>query len=394
MKQQSKVLLWAIIFLILLNFISGCWDSNEAEDLAVISLMSFDLIKTDNGTDQWQVSARVMFPGGKEEQDSQSSSKGASSEILMKGTGITLQDAVINFMGRLPRKIFYEQGDVKIIGERVAKEKMKEYTEAALRFPEIRPHSFFLVTKGEAFKVLQAEPKVTLTLYQEIRRFAVKYAKLSGTSYGVTMTEFSEWILSQDRDAVLPQIKLLYPQEGEKTVPKSIIVEGLAIFRDGKLVGWLNKDETKGYLFLAQKINKAQIAIPVSKDEKNFTYWLTNSTSRIEATLTGDRPSILIKVNTLGMVSENDGIDLSPEQIKSLEGLASEKIQEFALETVNKAKDNDSDFLGLMQKMHRFNPRAWGEVASNWRERFREANVDVEVEAKIVSVGKMSQSLE
>jgi spore germination protein KC len=293
----------------------------------------------------------------------------------------------------MPLSAFYGHDNIFILGGKATKENIKELTELCLRYPETRPRAFILVTKGEAFSVLQAESLVNSTISQEIKRLVEDKAERSGIAYGVPFYEFTDWLLSSDRDVVLPQIKLFYPEKGEKTVQKSVIVEGFGVFRGEKLAGWLDEDESKGYMFITQKINRAQIAIPVSKDGKMFTYWLTNSKSKIEVRMTGDKPSFLIKIEAQGGVYENNGLELTPEGIKALEEVSGEKIQELTLQTITKAKEYDSDFLGIMEKLHRYNPGAWKKVAPNWRESFSKADVDVEVEAKIVSVGKLAKNL-
>ncbi len=391
MKREVRVLSLAIIILLLSIFLTGCWDSKEVEDIAVVTATGFDKITVD-GVDKWQVSACIMHRS-KGEQGDLSATKDATSEIIIKGTGFTVEDAFMDFVGRIPLSAFYGHDNILIFGGRATEENIKELTEQCLRYPETRPQAYILVTKGEAFNVLQAESLVNSTISQEIKRLIEDKAKRSGIAYGVPFYEFTDWLLSSDRDVVLPQIKLFYPEKGEKTVRKSITVEGLGVFRGKKLAGWLDEDESKGYMFITQNISRAQIAIPVSKDGKMFTYWLTNSKSKIEVRMTGDKPSFLIKIETQGGVYENTGFELTPERIKVLEEAIGGKIQELTLQTITIAKEYDTDFLGLMEKMHRYYPSAWEKVAPNWRESFSKADVDVEVDAKIVSVGKLAKNL-
>lgn len=62
-----------------------------------------------------------------------------------------------------------------------------------------------------------------------------------------------------------------------------------------------------------------------------------------------------------GAIYENNGITIGPEDLPALEETAGKRIQE---------------------------------IATDWRERFQEANIEVEVEAKIRNTGTTSKKLD
>jgi spore germination protein KC len=213
----------------------------------------------------------------------------------------------------------------------------------------------------------------------------------TGTSYGVILSDFLAWLTSPDRDAVAAQIKVIPPQEGGKE--KSVLIEGLGVFRDDKLVGWLNKEETTGYLLIAQKITKGKTAIPVKVGEKVITYFVGISKSKIEPMVTGDKLSFRVTIKTQGEVAESNGIELSSEDIEKVEKSAGETIRGLAEKTIEKAKEYKSDFLGFTEKLHRSNLEEYQKLGAHWREAFSEADVEVVVDAKIIRTGKIGKKL-
>ena len=78
-----------------------------------------------------------------------------------------------------------------------------------------------------------------------------------------------------------------------------------------------------------------------------------------------------------------------PEDIEGMEAAAAETIRDLALKAIAKAKEYDADYLGIMQKLHRTDLAAWQKVQPHWRETFRDAEIEVEVQAKIVSKGQL-----
>lgn len=48
---------------------------------------------------------------------------------------------------------------------------------------------------------------------------------------------------------------------------------------------------------------------------------------------------------------------------------------------VDKSKEYDADFLGFSEKLHRTNLVTWEKLGQGWRDSFREADVEIVVDA-------------
>ena len=391
--MKRKLAFVSFLSILLLPLITtGCWSSREIQDLAIITSVGIDRI-SDDGLDQWQVSARMIqstTTGGGGGQPS-----GSSQEVLMKGKGITIEDAVRDIVKRLPRQPFYAHISTAIVGERAAREKTEDVIEVLTRFVEIRPRVNLLVARGEAFPILQAQPEMAKVNSKETKSTAKNIAKPAGLSSNVNISEFAQWLLSPDRDAVLPEIKIIRPtEEGEASVSKTDVIEGIGVFRGAKFVGWLNKQETLGYLFLTQKLNAAEIRLPIKKGDQLFTYFIATSKSRIDPQLIGDKLSYRIQIDTVGSILDSGGLDLTAETISEVEDYCAESIRELALQTIRQAKEYNSDFLGCSEKLHRYKPTVWQGIAPHWRESFSAADIEVTVTAKIENTGEIGKKLE
>lgn len=376
-----------IIFLLLTVFISGC--KKEVENLMVATLYAGDLVN-ENGIDKYTLWVRFMDPSSKGNQDSQQPGSHPS-EILLSGSGATNLETITNVTERLNRTPFYGHALVNIYGSRVAQEGLLNNLELTITNPDVRPNVLMFATKGLASQIVQLQSLTTSTLTKQITEQAERTALNSGLACGVNISDFSEWMLSPDRDALMPEIEQSPSVKGE-TVPRSIIVQGFGVFRGDKLVGWLDKDESTGYLLITKKLSGVRIPISFTKENKSLVYFLIGSKSKIEYTLKENKPSFNIKIQALGLVYETDNLDITPDQIEPLESIIANKIREYPIKTISKAKEYKSDFLGLMEKFHRYNPSAWKEIAPNWRETFHEADIEVEVTAKILGRGFLSKS--
>ncbi|MCM1565652.1 MAG: Ger(x)C family spore germination protein [Dehalobacter sp.] len=376
----------ALLLLLLTTILmSGC--KKEVEELAVVTMFAGDYINI-NGVDQYQIWSRMMRPTSMEDNQKK---EGASSDYLISASSTSLNDLISKLMVRLPKTAFYGHTYVYVFGARSAQEKILPQIEITMGNPDSRPAVFVLATKGLASQIIQLEPSGTTTLTQQVKNQSEKIAIDKGVACGVTMNEFSEWLLSPDRDALLPEIEPISSMEGE-TVPDSVIVQGFGVFREAKLVGWLDKEESLGYLLISRKLKNVHIVVPFTKDNKSLSYYISGSKNKINFKIIDGKPSFKIKIQTVGFVAETDGYDITPDQIKPLERIISDKIREYPLKSIACAKKYDADYFGLMQKIHRYAPSYWQEIAPNWRGIFQQADVEVEIEAKIAGSGAVSKS--
>jgi spore germination protein KC len=298
----------------------------------------------------------------------------------------------LDYTAHSARTPFYAQTSAFIFGQGAAREKMADITEIIMRFWQTRPRNLITVTKGKALQVLEAGAAVDNLLSNELKDLAEYKAAATGYSYGVILSDFTAWLESPDRDAIATLVNVVPPDLPGSD--RQNLMEGLAVFHADKLVGWLNKEESRGYLLISQKISRGQMSIPVKKDDKLFSYFLGSSKSKIEPLVTGDKISYRVTIKALGEIDDNAGIELGPEDIKEVESAINDKLRELAMMAVDKSKEYDSDFLGFSEKLHRTNLVTWEKLGQGWRDSFREADVEIVVDAKVVRTGKIGKKLD
>ncbi|MEM5817426.1 MAG: Ger(x)C family spore germination C-terminal domain-containing protein, partial [Desulfitobacterium hafniense] len=64
-----------------------------------------------------------------------------------------------------------------------------------------------------------------------------------------------------------------------------------------------------------------------------------------------------------------------------------EKIIDVVWKTVAKAKEYDADIFGFNEHLHRYHLKEWDTIAPEWRKHFRDAEIEVEVDAEIKAFG-------
>ena len=385
-----------IIFLQVLCI--GCWDQRDMNNLAIITVLGFDKITDEDGTDKWQVSAFVM-PAGEGGGTGGGSGGGAiKQEIVWRGKGLTLSEAILDFTKRSPRDPFFADTYSVIIGERAAKEDLLAIIDYLNRLREQRPGSFVLIAKGNASLLFEAQPEASISVSRDLKELAQNTARSTGIAQGVRLLNFTTNLLSTDRDPVASQVRLIAPQEkrGEKLAgpPKALLIEGLGVFKDAKLVGWLDKEETIGYNLITTEIDEGDIIIRAKREGKSFAFLVQKSKPKLTATLINNKLNIKLVVEVKGNLAEDNGVDLASGEIDQVERTISEQIGQMVMHTIETVQGYESDCLGFSEELHRYSPKDWKKIKSHWRETFLEANVNVQVNATLANTGRLGQRLE
>lgn len=386
MTSKAKRYARMILLVLSLLFLSGCWSRNEVEDLAMLTGGAIDY-SSEKGQEKYEGQWLIISPPSSSNSDGGASSS-KSTDLVYKGEGETFMEIATGLNKQLPRLQTSSHAIFIIYGENLAKTVTVKVVENFLRFPESRPNQLLFVTKGNAGPFLQAKPVLVSNLFKQIKK-QEEIALRTGVSRGVTFLEFCQWLLSPDRDPVLPQIKW---NDGNRS--DSLLIEGFGVFRSDKLIGWLDKDESTGYLFLTQDLKDGLMTFKFEYGSQMISYQVGASKHKIKAKLVNGKPVFRISIQTLGAIPETANFQITTKNVSEIEAAAAESVRAKALKSISKAREYDADFLGLMQHLHRHEPSAWREVETDWRKAFREAEIQVEVQAKVVAEGTLKQSFD
>jgi spore germination protein KC len=381
-----KKIITVIVFISLLIPAEGC-SSREIEKLAVVNVQGFDKVTID-GHDQYQVTDRVLNP---------QSSKGPANpsqdqEILLTGTGKTLQETSRAATLRTPRQPFFGQMEAIVVGENLAKDGVEPVIQLLGRYPEARLRAYLMVAKGTAYDVLNSQPEMDETLSREI----IDLADASNVKVGVTcscdLNEFFQSILANDKAATAG---VIVKTKSSTSDEDRVNLVGMAAFRKDKLVGYLNLEETIGYLLLWNKFKNFRTPIAITRsDKQKYTYLLENDKCKIVPEIEGDSVHFNITIKTTGNVDDVSGIDVTSDTVPDLENEISKRIDEIVQGTIDRAQGLNSDVVGFAYWLHRKYPDDWNLWKNKWDQMFPDATYDIAVTAKISNSGELNKNIQ
>ncbi|MDD4658605.1 MAG: Ger(x)C family spore germination protein [Eubacteriales bacterium] len=384
-----------LLLVVMLLPMAGCWDRVELDKLAIVLLLGID---TDPLGDGFEVTVHVLNvaagPGGQAGSSGDggggSSGKSISQTLILSARGQTISDATRNLRGRVQGRFSFHHVRIVLIGEDLARKGIKPVLDLLFRASEIRLTSYLLVCQGSAREKMLLAPEITGTLDEELRGLVEMQGEWS-KGYTPRLLEFCSNYADMGVQPVAGKlIKLTYRtplQPGSSELEtKTAIIEGLAVFCDDQLHGWLTATETIGFRYiigkggtmtLAVPWHGAKISIELAPESCSFDYIAGSSPPRFRVSLTAS-----------GQISEYTGeIKFTPPLLAELEALAADMLGDLLLKTVEKAREMETDFLGYGAVIQRQEPRQWQALNKKWRETLQAVETDIEVRFSLIDTG-------
>ncbi|RAK22280.1 Ger(x)C family germination protein [Anoxybacillus vitaminiphilus] len=244
-KISSRFLLFVSILLLL----SGCWSRRELNDLAVASAIGIDKHK-----DGYLLTAQIINPS---QVAPLASSTPGTPVTIYQATGGTVFEALRQLTRKSSRKVYLSHLRIVVFSEEIAKEGLRNPLDFLSRDHELRTDFYIAVARKEraenVLKVLNAQERIPANAFFSLLE-VTEEAFAAATEKKID--ELISEIVSEGKDPVLTGMSIIgsinkggHMDNLQKVdAPAKLKVNGTAVFRDDKLVGWLNGTETKGYI--------------------------------------------------------------------------------------------------------------------------------------------------
>jgi spore germination protein KC len=386
---SNKLLLLMLICSLVLS--TGCWNRVEIEDRSFVKGVAVDKAKVE---EKIQITAqlakiqaiRVGIQGG--------GGGGEKAFWTISSTGWTVFDAVRNFVNQASRKLFWSFNEVIIFGEELAKEGVGPAVDFFLRGHEARRRAWILVAKGSPgtdILVLKypLEPVSAVAISD-----LIEASGAVSTSIKVDLNKFAQGLASQSGATLAGRIELMAGEKEDE--PQGLRLTGAAVFKKDKLIGWLDRKETRGVLWAKGEVKSGIIVAQAPDDEaKTMGLEIIRANGKIVPQLTGGQLVIVIEVNLESHLGDQlSGKNLTETAL--LDRLA--KAQTTVVENEIKAalakaqQELKADFFGFGDAVYRSFPRLWEEeLKHRWDDIFPDLKVELKVSSQIRRPGMITE---
>ncbi|MBC7325786.1 MAG: hypothetical protein H5T99_10820, partial [Moorella sp. (in: Bacteria)] len=175
---------------------------------------------------------------------------------------------------------------------------------------------------------------------------------------------------------------------GEPETLMTACLNGAGLFYRDKLVAWLDKEQTRGWAWVRNKVKNAILALPCQENSR-VSVNVIESRAESGVNVQGGRLQGEIKVRVEGNLLEEQCLqDFTKEgAVKALENRMAAQITAEISSALKEAQTVGTDVFGFGGALHRRYPKVWRQLQGRWNEEFKKLPVTISVEAKLRRTG-------
>lgn len=386
-----------IFFLIVIGTIllSGCWNKRELTDIAVVSALAIDKNEEGKYVGTFQVINAGNIASGEQ------GGGGENAPIrVFSATGDNLIQMSRNASAKMPRQLFYEHVKLLVIGDELAQtEGINSIFDSLDRSPNFRNTTRVVIARNtEAGNIVKVLTSIEKLPSEGIIKTLKSAETLQGEHITVDIHDVMNSLRSPGKEPVISAFTLKgNEKEGERiqsiqttTLDANLVAEGIGVFKDGKLIDWLDKDAASGTVWVLDKIQSTVITLDWENESDAVALEVIRQNTDLSVDMTAGKPSILVKIRAEGDIREvKNPLDLSdPHVLLDIETKLGKKLKTEIEDAILRAQEDKTDIFGFGELVYQSYPKEWKKLKSDWQDvSFPELQVDVKADVFIRRTG-------
>lgn len=387
-KISRKMLLISSLLLLTLP-ISGCWDRREIENRGFVLGVAIDkaiaqpdkgakdFFYTPEGAGQRKYRLTMELPKFRKETGKEISS--AQQHLIWAAEGESMFAIARAINTKVYFSMFFEDIQVMIFSEAVAREGIGDIIDFWLRDAEIRRKLILFVTPERAEDILKAKLQV-----EEVNSlFIAKLTKNADRSPYYTsravIGEISKAIRSK-HSFVMP---LVMVEEKEVKLARAAVFN-----QQQKMIGELDEFEVNGAKLLRGELRQGVVVVANPADaEKIAVFELYEADIKVKPHLDGNNLRFSLEAKFVGTLGENQkaGQDvLDPEFTNKMEKAVADEYTRLVKKAYDKQQSLKAEVCNLGKLVYNDYPKYWKGIKETWEEEvFPQVPLDVKIEVTV-----------
>ncbi|CAH0251930.1 Spore germination protein B3 [Peribacillus simplex] len=386
-----------ILFLMLISttFTSGCWDKTELNEMAIVSAVGLDRNKEGKLVGTFQIInpgnvAGALQGGG-----------GTNPPIsIYRATGDNVLELDSIASTKISRDMYFAHANLIVIGEELAKEEgLNDIFDAFERSPEFRATTRIVIARGvKARDIVETLTAIDKVSAEKVIRTIEITEKIQGGNISINLQEVIKNLLSTGKEPIISGFTVKGNTGKEDSMENTMSSDieanpnaaGIGVFKNGKLIDWLDGDMAIGSMWVLDRIENTHINIDWEGKKDAITYQVIRQKTNVGAKLVNDKPKISIKVRAEGDIREvSVPLNLTDTHVLiDIEKKLAKDLKKEMEDAVVQAQKNKADIFGFGEIMHENHPKEWKKIEKNWDDvSFPKLEVDVQVETFIRRTG-------
>lgn len=367
-----------LLYLWMICLLGGCWSYHGINDLTIVSGIAID---KDEATGNYQITYEIA------DLTRDIKETGIQPKIV-EAEGKTLFDAARNAKKRLVSKLYFGNAQVIIVNQAIAREGISFIVDWFLRDTECRETITLVVSQQQTAKeILTLKGIDEMLVAYEVNKIIEEDKKITASTKNVALYNIFNTLEAEGISLTVPAFHST--QNHEDRTPE---VNGVAVFKEDRLIGFLTPMETNRYLFAINEIRSGVLTLSLTgKAPDNVSLEIYKSKTEVSCFYQDGKAKAQIKIKTEASLDEL-GVSqnlMDEQQLKKIAAIEAEKLEGEIMDVIKKVQTEfGSDIFGFGNNLSKKSPKLWKQIRSDWDELFQ--TMDVEVECEIVIVNTAS----
>lgn len=386
------------IIIIFSLFLTGCWDLQEPEKLGLVTLIGLDI--TENNqirmvvqelTQQKQTSGTAM------------GEMGTSSQVkLHEVTAPTIPEATQKMAAIDFHRTYYQHASALILSEDLVRTVgVNPLIDSWERSSEIKRTMWLLIAKkGQFEKIFNTNVETGTDTGKTIKEIIGNKPTNSYLTAN-TLNDFLTLIWEKGSEPYTAGISLIdTPVNLEKQTggiknesnSYDLSINDTAVFKNLKMVGWMDEKESMGLLWATGGI-KGGIILTEFKG-KYLSLKISDASTSVKPLI--DNGKMIIEINielTSNIIQSQANIDYEDNEIiKKVEQAQTDEVKKEINAAFEKSKILGSDVLGFGNYFFGKYPDEWKKMSGNWNDHFQNIEVKINVKSIVNHIGLSRKS--
>jgi len=391
-----------ILLILICMLLSGCSNYRELNNLAAIISVGVDKGKEDG----YRVTFQVVNPG-------QLTKTGGNSPglplINYPIEGETLNDAYRKSSAYIPREIITSHLSLLIIGEEQAREGIYPLLDTFERAKQTRSSVLVFISRGmTAEEVLEVVEPIESNPSKSIISTTENNKNMYGIGDLIPIYELVSMFSSEGKAPIITGISHSKPKEGvsqsqnlEKMTPAVIEVDGIGLFKDDRLVRWLDGELARTAQMILSESKSTTFPFSCSQidsgsNNEKLTLTTQDSNSTLITKVSKSEISLRIDVSLPAFISDyNCNMDLEdPKTIERIEKTLEDEVKSQINQVMEIVQKEQTDVFGFGEQLSKTDPKYWEKHKKEWDELFSKASFLININSKISNTGMRTNTFE
>lgn len=361
--KKTKIAI-ALVLIICLFTVSGCWSRRELEALAYVLILGVDLTPEGKVKLIAQVGLPLNEPGA-----------GDTSRFrTIIAEGVDMSNALDNMFLESTKSPDLTHVRLIVFSEEVARKGLWSLLDVLRRDVIMRSNIRVAISATDLVELLAVDeplsiqPSLAIEIHfsSNIQRSATVEAELMDL-----VTEF----LEHDRELVLPVIEI----DAER-----FSLGQTAVFQRDKMLKILDRQQTFGILLWRNQVRGGIISIPQLGEDKVVSFRIIGNKTKVLPHWDGEKLHVSVYTDTVVDINEiHGGIQVD------LEELVNTYIIQRMGNVLAVACEERSDFLNIGVHFRRSDPKSWKKLHSHWADILQEAEYSIQGRVQIRGQGQI-----